>query len=791
MISFSAAQQALIDSAHKIATWLFEVDTGSILYHWSSKSESAITHPEETIQWDTNIQWDTDIQWDASGGTSHTYSFKIVNFDGITQARGKSEYGIQAPNDISFSVINSGNTLTASDFEGASVYVALLFSDGTDTELIRKWKFMVKSCLDSYEMLDFVCVDYIQQYLDGDYPNGPTIGELSPSTDTSNDDQVCVPVPVGTAYIPLRSVHINADNARYYVIGPASHAYSITKVHSPMNMDESSEWESSEYSFNQYTKTIGGINYRVFQPIIMDIDADSVADAPGFFRIGSTFQDIPTEFTRSDTYGLSNPSDFIRFVLNDFGIDDSLLDLPSFSGAKTTYASWGLEFNGGFYYKMTREEALSSLLIQCHSQLIIEDKIKLKVFSKTSQTTITSVLKGKEEGPGTFQYDSILNTDYDSGYVLYQESSTPQDSFISVLVPAKATTDRPSSDEVITAFITDSQDAQRAGSLYYQKIYLPTSMISFVSKAKEVGIEPGDVITLNHARYGGNYPVLIDQVHIGKDASVEIECIKLSDTLDDWTDLSPDAVSVGTDDTENVWRMAISGPDTPLATSKINSSISIQRLGSSGLAGISGAESANTDYRFWAGAYDADSAPFRVDENGQLTTSDIIISGLGAGSDIDGQYITDATVTLGKLNISELSDISTSLGEMTSGQFDSLTIVNNLTIGGTVDGVDIAALETDVDEFPDELKNLVTAEIQQLENIGAETISAVQWGYLGEMDQSVITTADLVLGSLDVNGESRCNSFRLDQTPTAETPTPTHTFTFNLNGTTYRIPCLV
>ena len=180
-----------------------------------------------------------------------------------------------------------------------------------------------------------------------------------------------------------------------------------------------------------------------------------------------------------------------------------------------------------------------------------------------------------------------------------------------------------------------------------------------------------------------------------------------------------------------------------------------------------------------------------MDENGQLTTSDIIISGLGAGSDIDGQYITDATVTLGKLNISELSDISTSLGEMTSGQFDSLTIVNNLTIGGTVDGVDIAALETDVDEFPDELKNLVTAEIQQLENIGAETISAVQWGYLGEMDQSVITTADLVLGSLDVNGESRCNSFRLDQTPTAETPTPTHTFTFNLNGTTYRIPCLV
>jgi len=34
-------------------------------------------------------------------------------------------------------------------------------------------------------------------------------------------------------------------------------------------------------------------------------------------------------------------------------------------------------------------------------------------------------------------------------------------------------------------------------------------------------------------------------------------------------------------------------------------------------------------------------------------------------------------------------------------------------------------------DFPDELKNLTTAEIQQLENIGATTISGAQWGWLG------------------------------------------------------------
>jgi len=65
----------------------------------------------------------------------------------------------------------------------------------------------------------------------------------------------------------------------------------------------------------------------------------------------------------------------------------------------------------------------------------------------------------------------------------------------------------------------------------------------------------------------------------------------------------------------------------------------------------------------------------------------------------------------------------------------------NIVVVGTVDGVDIAALKTDVDGFPDELKNLLTAEIQQLENIDTVTISNTQWGYLGELDQSLTTTS--------------------------------------------------
>lgn len=70
----------------------------------------------------------------------------------------------------------------------------------------------------------------------------------------------------------------------------------------------------------------------------------------------------------------------------------------------------------------------------------------------------------------------------------------------------------------------------------------------------------------------------------------------------------------------------------------------------------------------------------------------------------------------------------------------ALSSTGDLTLSGTVDGVDIAALKTDVDGFPDELKNLTTAEIQQLENINTTTISIAQWGFVGGADQALKTT---------------------------------------------------
>jgi len=58
----------------------------------------------------------------------------------------------------------------------------------------------------------------------------------------------------------------------------------------------------------------------------------------------------------------------------------------------------------------------------------------------------------------------------------------------------------------------------------------------------------------------------------------------------------------------------------------------------------------------------------------------------------------------------------------------------------------LASIITDLSGFPDELKNLVTAEIEQLEAIGTVTISAAQWGYLGDLDQALKIGSDVSLG---------------------------------------------
>ena len=62
------------------------------------------------------------------------------------------------------------------------------------------------------------------------------------------------------------------------------------------------------------------------------------------------------------------------------------------------------------------------------------------------------------------------------------------------------------------------------------------------------------------------------------------------------------------------------------------------------------------------------------------------------------------------------------------------------------------AIQTDLDGFPDALKNLLTAEINQLENINANVITTTIWAWIASMNQSVSTTDNVTFNNLLVNG---------------------------------------
>ena len=86
----------------------------------------------------------------------------------------------------------------------------------------------------------------------------------------------------------------------------------------------------------------------------------------------------------------------------------------------------------------------------------------------------------------------------------------------------------------------------------------------------------------------------------------------------------------------------------------------------------------------------------------------------------------------------------------------TLSGAGNLSISGTVDGIDIATQDGKLESLYTTigLSALTSGEVNQLENIGATTISATQWGYLGATDQSLATTDNVIFNSaiLDSTG---------------------------------------
>jgi len=571
MLTLSTTQATMVALESKIVKWVFYI------YDKNGVGYSFVTEPMGGAAWATGITWDSGITWDDGNNLSNII---LTDFGGITLNRNLAENTIIAPSEVTFTISNQDSVLDFLDFKGGTVQIDLYISDGSSDIKITGWKFRIKTANPGYQNLKITAQDFLQYYLTGYYPNTRLPEDIFPSDRTYSSDGLCVPVPFGTAYIPLRDVFISSYGG-FIMLGDPLLTYTISAIRSPREWGLKTEYLSTSYTFTQSTKAdADSVNWRVFQAIIADSDNNGTADAAGFWGTpGGNILDPPVKFTRSDTATMTNPADVIAFVLKDFGIPVAYIDESvSFAAAHTIFDAWGLTFNGAFWYKQDREKVLASLLNQCHAYLSVGEKIELHILSKTSRKTITGaeVLRTSDQGEGSFSYSDIVNTDLsDSGYVSWQTADESQDQFIKTLVAVDAVANVISSDVLEVPFVQDSEDIKRIGILHYERKYLKEAEASFTAKGTCLALQPDDVITFNADNYGGTYTVNIDSVKINKDLSMDITTSKYSSVFRDWEDLSVVPLVVPTDNTDNSWKPVISGPDDGVNTNVLPGRIRI------------------------------------------------------------------------------------------------------------------------------------------------------------------------------------------------------------------------
>lgn len=537
MLTLTSDQDALLGAESKKVSWLFTVTVDSVTYEWSTKNYTF-------------------------GGNNYENRVIPASFNGVELNRSMSEYGILAPSMLLFEVSNDDSSLSAADFGGCDVQLDLVLNDWSDEQIIASWRFTVLSVTELQGTLRFSCEDFLSKYLEGDYPNTTLISQLSPDPSLPNDN-MCVPIPFGTVYIPLRFV--SADSSRYYLLGPAARTYTLLEIRSPEDWGSTSIWEhDSIYDFVQSTKTLDGTSLKMFRPLIDDSDTDGVYEACGLWTQGGKFLDPYVKFYRDDLENTTDPADIIEYLLKDFGVASADIDTgvgSSFALASATYTSWGLALNGAFFYKMPRQEALSLILLSCNSTLRVTDKLELHVLSKTSQMTIDGsvVLKSGTIGETTFTHQDTIGEVSDYGFVAYVQSGEPQGRLVKLKAAAKGTYLVSSGDTLELPLVNDGQDATRAGILYYQRSLGDDGQLSFDGVEECLVLQPNDVITINDADYGGVYTAIVDSIRIGRDLTIGISAIKNRFELDDWEDLSPPAVTVADEEAVSGWTPVVSG----------------------------------------------------------------------------------------------------------------------------------------------------------------------------------------------------------------------------------------
>ena len=588
------------------AHWLFEVDsgaTGEIDHRWTAGDD--VTY----------------------GGEN--YTFKVIKFDDIDMARGQAEVGIQAPSKFRFTITNKDNTLRRDSFTfptevtvRAVVKADLRMqpdpgaggAEYQDRELeatrpveaeIRVLRFAVNQITSVGQTMTFHCKDWLTDILEGYYPNEPLVHTLWPAKNCKlisgpgfhnqgkgglysfgdwalPEADTCVPVIFGNPTIPVTAVYLNETDLVKYLLGPSSGVtYSVDFIKSPRDWTGGHEgiFYDSEYTTNQYARQgSDGQYYKFYELLALDClpadEPDGTPDTNLFWGVDYgddvEFYNVPMKYSRSDTVELTNPAEVIEYILEDMGVPSDRIDDDSKAAAAAIFDGWGLEWHGGFWRREKRRDIIARLLVMCHMELIVRDKIYFKVHSAEVQHVVEKEWVEK----GTFKMEPVeVQEDNDCVNVAYQEANECLDQLLVAEVAVKDTSDNPTDEVVRADFVQNSVHAQKLGILAGQRKLRPDFLVSGYFKGKCLQLECDDVISVHPADYGNwlhdnpseaegrAYHVLIDKMRISRDLKVHIEAVHFRPPLDDWGDLDPDPITQEEIPTLKTFKKVTSGPD--------------------------------------------------------------------------------------------------------------------------------------------------------------------------------------------------------------------------------------
>lgn len=470
---------------------------------------------------------------------TNSYIGQVVpdSFEGITINRVKVELSQITRSEITIEVIG---TYTKANVVGKRLIIREV--DGTDvTDMIGAWQYSIESMSYAYGKTRIVAVDLLTSVIDGVWPVTAAIRDLFPESVFKYgglDDTACLPKVFGEhSYIPIQSKSSAGDV--HYILGLGTGStYTITEITSPHNIDNPISYTvDTDIWVEQTTDS----TYEFFQPFM-----ESGLVSPVFWKSGAERVPPHVQFYGSSFFsGMTNPVDILSYVIEECGIASVDID-ATWGTVATSVAARGYTFSRGYYQPEDRAKLICNLLAACDCNIYpYSQRLSIAINSKTPVATIDSskVLKPSVLEHGDLSWDAMLPSKYDSGYVTWFVHGEPQVRLMRAKVTASTTTLNPSNDVLDLSGVSDSQSAQKLGTLHFLRAYYRNGECTFTGPPELAALLPGQIVTIDDALYGPTTDAMVEAIRINRDTTVRLTLSTYAVPFVDFEDLSPAAIT--------------------------------------------------------------------------------------------------------------------------------------------------------------------------------------------------------------------------------------------------------